>query len=471
VMVTGGDAYGDRRGAALGLAAYVKAVGIPSLKQHDIVNRLKDICEQGSVNNRQGSLFAFECLSDRLGLLFEPVGLLVFLPRNCHNLTRILPQYIITIMPVLLKSFSHSSDHVREAAADAANVIMAKLSAHGVKQVLTPLLSSLPTETAWKSRQEAIRLLGTMAHCAPRQLAACLPQIVPRLVEAVADSHPKVKESAKAAMADITSVIKNPEISLLCPVLLAALGDPANKTKDALAALLDCEFMHSIDAPSLGILIPILGRSLKDRSADIKRKSSAITGNICSMITDPKIIIPYFPQMMPGLKNCLIDPIPDVRATSAKALGSLVLGVGEADLPELIPWLMETLKSETSPVERSGAAQGLAEVSLSLSSSRRLEILTAVTRLQSSTKVAAREGMIWALSFFPSVLGEQYSVYISFTLPIVLQGLCDDNEGVREVSLRAGQVMVSVLGRAHTLELLPALSVGSFDDHLTPVTT
>lgn len=67
----------------------------------------------------------------------------------------------------------------------------------------------------------------------------------------------------------------------------------------------------------------------------------------------------------------------------------------------------------------------------------------AIIALQKSTKVAAREGMIWALSFFPSVLGEQYSVYIAFSLPIVLQGLCDDNEGVREVALRAGQVMVS----------------------------
>lgn len=43
-------------------------------------------------------------------------------------------------------------------------------------------------------------------------------------------------------------------------------------------ALLECEFMHSIDAPSLAILVPILGRALRDRGADLKRKSSAITG-------------------------------------------------------------------------------------------------------------------------------------------------------------------------------------------------
>ena len=42
-------------------------------------------------------------------------------------------------------------------------------------------------------------------------------------MEAGSDPHPKVKESAKAAMQDISSVIRNPEISRISPFLLAAL--------------------------------------------------------------------------------------------------------------------------------------------------------------------------------------------------------------------------------------------------------
>eukprot|EP01041_Mallomonas_annulata_P003729 gene3729-7411_t len=444
VAVVGGETYGDRRGAAFGLSAFVKGLGIPCLKQHDIVTRLKDACTSGSVNNRQGALFAFECLSDRLGLLFEP--------------------YIITILPILLKSFSHPSDHVREAAQLAAKVIMGRLSAHGVKQVLTPILTSLTEESAWKSRQEAIRLLGTMAHCAPKQLASCLPQIVPRLVEAGSDPHPKVKESAKSAMGDISSVIRNPEVKRLSPVLLAALADPATKTKEALEALLDCEFMHSIDAPSLAILIPILGRALRDRSADLKRRSSAITGNICSMITDPKVLVPYLHQILPGLKEVLVDPIPDVRASSAKALGNLMSGVGEQELQDLLPWLLDTLVSEASPVERSGAAQGLAEVCVSLGQERMTEIVRVVLELRSHLKAAAREGMQWLLSFLPAALGDAFAAYIGTCLPVVLMGLSDDNEGVREVAMRGGQVIVNVCGRNHTLELLPSLTSGMFDE-------
>jgi hypothetical protein len=328
--------YGERRGSAFGLSALVKAQGIPSLKQYNLIARLKEACSGGSVSNRQGALFAIECLAERLGLLFEP--------------------YVIGIMDVLLDNFSHSSDHVREAVQGAVRIIMTKLSAHGAKQILAPVISALNSDSAWKTRQEAIKMLGAMANCAPKQLSACLPQIVPCLVQASSDSHPKVKESAKAAMSEISSVVRNPEINQLSPVLLGALGDPANRTKEALDTLLQCEFMHTIDAPSLALLSPILARALKDRSGDIKRKAAAITGNMMTMVSEVSVLSPYMASLLPGLKDCLIDPIPDVRASGAKALGSLYQGIGSADqeLRGLLQWLIGTLRSLTSPVERSG---------------------------------------------------------------------------------------------------------------------
>ena len=43
---------------------------------------------------------------------------------------------------------------------------------------------------------------------------------------------------------------------------------------------------------------------------------------------------------------------------SAKALGAMVRGMGESGFEELVPWLMQTMTSEASSVDRSGAAQG-----------------------------------------------------------------------------------------------------------------
>lgn len=57
-----------------------------------------------------------------------------------------------------------------------------------------------------------------------------------------------------------------------------------------------------------------------------------------------------------------MDPIPEVRSVAARALGSLIRGMGEDNFPDLVPWLLDTLKSDGNNVERSGAAQGLSEV-------------------------------------------------------------------------------------------------------------
>lgn len=64
-------------------------------------------------------------------------------------------------------------------------------------------------------------------------------------------------------------------------------------------------------------------------------------------------------------KQVLVDPIPEVRGVAARALGSLIRGMGEERFPDLVSWLLDTLKSDksdSSNVERSGAAQGLSEV-------------------------------------------------------------------------------------------------------------
>ena len=55
---------------------------------------------------------------------------------------------------------------------------------------------------------------------------------------------------------------------------------------------------------------------------------------------------------MPGLKKSLVDPVPEVRGMSARALGAMVRGIGEQGFDDLLPWLMATLTSDGNTVNR-----------------------------------------------------------------------------------------------------------------------
>jgi hypothetical protein len=74
------------------------------------------------------------------------------------------------------------------------------------------------------------------------------------------------------------------------------------------------------------------------------------------------------------------------------------------------------------------------------------------------------QGLLWLLSFLPAALREKFGEFVPTTLPVVLAGLSDENESVREIAMRAGQVVVHILGRSHTLDILPSLQQGMFND-------
>lgn len=401
-------------------------MGILALKQLDIMTTLTTaIQNKKNYRHREGALFAFEMLCNMLGRLFEP--------------------YIVHVLPHLLLCFGDTSQFVRDATDDTARVVMSKLSAHGVKLVLPSLLAALE-EDSWRTKTGSVELLGAMAYCAPKQLSSCLPSIVPKLIEVLSDSHVKVQKAGAQALKVIGSVIRNPEIQAIVPVLLEALQDPASKTAASLQTLLDTKFVHFIDAPSLALIMPVVQRAFMDRSTETRKMAAQIIGNMYSL-TDQKDLSPYLPTIIPGLKTSLLDPVPEVRSVSARALGAMVRGMGEASFEDLLPWLMQTLTSETSSVDRSGAAQGLSEVVGGLGVEKLHKLMPDIIATAERTDIAphVKDGYIMMFIYMPVVFTNEFTPYIGQIINPILKALADENEYVRDTALKAGQVNMKIL--------------------------
>ncbi|GFQ96680.1 eIF-2-alpha kinase activator GCN1, partial [Trichonephila clavata] len=438
--------YGERKGAAYGLAGLVKGLGILSLKQLNIMNTLTTaIQNKKKYTHREGALFAFEMLCNMLGRLFEP--------------------YVVNFLPHLLSCFGDSNQYVREATDATAKAVMSRLSAHGVKLVFPSLIKALE-EDSWRTKSGSIDLLGAMAFCAPKQLSSCLPSIVPKLIEVLSDSHLSVQKAGAQALKQIGSVIRNPEIQAIVPTLLDALQDPAKKTSPCLAVLLDTQFIHFIDAPSLALIMPVVERAFQDRSTETRKMAAQIIGNMYSL-TDQKDLSPYLPSIIPGLKQSLLDPVPEVRSVSARALGAMVKGLGESSFDDLLPWLMQTLTSEYSSVDRSGAAQGLSEVIGGLGIEKlhsfMPEIIATAERMDIAPHV--KDGYIMMFIYLPMVFKKDFTQYIGAIVTPILKALADENEYVRDTALRAGQRIVNMYADTAIMLLLPELEKGLFDEN------
>ena len=160
-----------------------------------------------------------------------------------------------------------------------------------------------------KDKVGCLKLLGTLAHTAPTQIGQLLPEVVPKVTENMWDTKPEVKQAAKACLGECCTVIHNPDVQPIVPVLISANANPKENVS-ALDRLMGTTFVSQVDRPTLAIIVPVLGRGLRDRDVQTKRKCCVVVDNMCKLVCDAKDVEPFVDKLLPELKKVEED-VPD----------------------------------------------------------------------------------------------------------------------------------------------------------------
>ncbi len=180
-------------------------------------------------------------------------------------------------------------------------------------------------------------------------------------------------------------------------------------------------------------------------------------------LTDSKDFVPYLPQLLPLVHVVLVDPVPEARATAAKSLGTLVERLGEGHFPDLVPGLLRTLKTDTSGVDRQGAAQGLSEVLAGLGMERMEGLLPDIIANAPAPRSTVREGFMSLLVYLPATFGARFQPHLPRIIAPSHRGLSDNEDYVRDAAIRAGRMIVKNYSSQAIDLLLPELEHGMFD--------
>lgn len=431
----------SRKGSALGFAGLSHGLGLRILGEVDVVAQISSASgDRKNAGARAGAQYLVAALAEVFRSYFEP--------------------YALELMPEILAGLGDPQAMVREPAGEAARKVMGLATSHGVS-VLIPLALNQLDQTAWRSKKGAVELLGSMAYLSPRQLSASLATIVPEIVALLSDTHKEVRAAANASMRMFGDVIQNPEIQQLVPSLLRAVSNPTDHTDSALTELLKTRFVHYIDSPSLALVIFVVQRGLRDRSASTKRKACQIVGNM-SILTSSEDLAPYLPAIMPDLEVAMTDPVPQTCSVACKALGVLVEKLGEHVFPDVVPNMLAKLRSAEPEAigERWGTAQGLAEVLHGLGVRRLEKELPEIVASWQSPETHIRQGFAPLLLLLPGSFGAALTPYLGTLVPAVLNGLADSMEDIRECALKAGRRIVKGYASVAMDLLLPELEVG-----------
>ena len=256
--------------------------------------------------------------------------------------------YLVAALPGILDALAVPK--TADAANAAGRAILSKSNGHSIR-VITSLLYDSFTSMKWQTKKGALTLLGALGQIHPIVVQRNLPEMILKLIEIQADVKKEVKDQCRLAFQELCATITNVDIIPIIPRVVAGYMDPVKLTEDALDALIATTFINDVDIPTLGLLVPVLIRGMRERKVVIKRRSALVIGNMCKLVNDPRTAALFYPILKPVLERGIDEiAVDEVRKVCQSSLETLERVSSEADVLSSavmsLEQLVETLNAQ-----------------------------------------------------------------------------------------------------------------------------
>ena len=229
--------------------------------------------------------------------------------------------YFISMIPELLNKLTDYKSS--EQAKETGNKIIGKMNVFSMKIYMDVLYENFES-LKWQIKKGSLVLLGLFAKHQKEVVQYNLPSMILKLINMASDIKMDVKKQTRCCFEELCSVIDNVDITKIIPDVINAYMEPVKYTENALDVLVATSFINEVDMQTLGLLVPILTKGMREKKVAVKRRAALVIGNMCKLVNDPRTAAYFYPILKPVLERGIDEiAIEEVRKVCQNSLNTL----------------------------------------------------------------------------------------------------------------------------------------------------
>ena len=225
----------------------------------------------------------------------------------------------ISMIPGLLE---FASDRKYQSDVDTlCDTLITRINPYAFEMVFTEI-SKIFTSVKYQSKIAGLKMIMTYARVYPQVVSSNLPIIIDSLIQLSSDVKKEVKTVVQECWVAICDTITNVDIKPIINTMIEGYMSPATKTESSLEKLASTPFITDIDIPTLGLLVPMLVRAMREKKVVCQRKAAVVMDTLCKLIKNPVYARIFYDKLTwildKGINEIAVEEVRNV-CTKSKA--------------------------------------------------------------------------------------------------------------------------------------------------------